>query len=133
MTASAVGSALFAEINNVILDLQSSELQTFGRCFSRLSRLLNSEGIGEVSARLKSAVDLAEFIEASEATGGSMAGSHKLLWPDKCRYQHSLSFISASLSSKSGLCRSKSQSRRRKCRFRCFRCSPVPADRDIDC
>jgi hypothetical protein len=90
MTASAVGSALFAEINNAILDLQSSELQTFGRCFSRLSRLLNSEGIGEVSARLKSAVDLAEFIKASEATGGSMAGSHKLLWPDKREHEFGL-------------------------------------------
>jgi type IV secretory pathway TraG/TraD family ATPase VirD4 len=43
-----------------------------------------------------------------------------------CRHQHSLSFISASLSSKSGLCRSKSQLRRRKHRFRGFRCSPSP-------
>jgi len=46
------------------------------------------------------------------------------------RHQHSLSFISPSLSSKSGLCRSRSQSRRRKRHSRCFRFSPALTDRE---
>jgi len=51
----------------------------------------------------------------------------------KCRHQHSLSFISASMSSKSGLCRSKSQLRRLKALFLLFgaavsftNCCPIP-------
>src|ERR1700730_3080875 len=43
-----------------------------------------------------------------------------------CRHQHSLSFISASMSSKSGLCRSKSQLRRLKAVFLLFGAAPHP-------
>jgi hypothetical protein len=43
-----------------------------------------------------------------------------------CRHQHSLSFISASMSSKSGLCRSRSELRRLKALFFAVRCSPHP-------
>jgi hypothetical protein len=49
-----------------------------------------------------------------------------------CRHQHSLSFISASMSSKCSLCRSKSQLRRLKALFLLVRFSLAPADRDID-
>jgi hypothetical protein len=70
------------QIENAIRDLRNSELQTFERPLKLLAKLLHSPGIAEVRDELTSRVDWNAFLAASEKTGGGMAGSHKLLWPE---------------------------------------------------
>lgn len=73
---------LFAQINNAVLDLQASELQTFERPLRTLARLLHHPDLEPINRPLKESVDFAAFMTASEQTGGGMLGSHKLVWPD---------------------------------------------------
>lgn len=73
---------LFSQINNSVLDLQRSQLQTFERPLKKLASLLHHEDLEEINQKLTAGVDLDAFLEASEKTGGSMIGSHSLSWPD---------------------------------------------------
>lgn len=72
---------IFSQINNALLDLQGSQLQTFERPLSRLVDLLNDESLKDFNDELTKGLDLDSFIQASEATSGSFVGSAKLLWP----------------------------------------------------
>ncbi|MDM0055231.1 nucleotide-binding protein [Variovorax fucosicus] len=77
---------IFRQINNAVLDLQSAELQTYERPLKQLARLLQDECLQESNQLLVSTgVDVQAFIDASEATGGGMVGSHHLDWPDDPR------------------------------------------------
>ena len=73
---------IFSELNNAVLDLQASQLQTYERPLKKLSQLLEHEELASANHELTSDVNLDEFLAASETTGGGMVGSSKLLWPD---------------------------------------------------
>lgn len=71
---------LFQEINNAVLDLQSSQLQTYDRPLRKLGQLLTHPDLEQINAELTSGLNLQSFLEG--ARGGSMVGSHRLIWPD---------------------------------------------------
>ncbi|WP_417069211.1 TIR domain-containing protein [Niveibacterium terrae] len=73
---------VFAEINNAILDLQASQLQTYERPLKKLIKLLRCPDLEPYNAKLTEGLNLELFIQESEKTGGSMVGSSKLAWPD---------------------------------------------------
>lgn len=78
-------SDLFKEINNAVLDIQAASYQNADRPLKRLAQLLKNSELGVINQQLTVGVDLDKFISASENTGGSMVGSHKLIWPDDRR------------------------------------------------
>ncbi len=73
---------IFGEINNAVLDLQNSHLQTYERPLKKLAQLLRHTDLEPYNEELTKEVDLDAFIAESEKTGGSMVGSAKLAWPD---------------------------------------------------
>lgn len=73
---------MFSQINNAVLDLQASQLQTFERPLKTLVRLLQHPSLVEVNRTLVERVDFDAFISASEKTGGGSVGGHKLAWPE---------------------------------------------------
>ena len=73
---------IFGEINNAVLDLQNSQLQTYERPLQKLAQLLQHPDLEPYNDELTKDVDLDAFIAASEETGGSMVGSAQLAWPD---------------------------------------------------
>ncbi len=74
---------IFSQIDNAVLDLQASHLQTFERPLKNLSRLFNDPSLDKFNKTLISDVSLEEFIAASEKTIGSMVGSGKFIFPDE--------------------------------------------------
>ncbi|MBQ69394.1 hypothetical protein CL689_04975 [Candidatus Saccharibacteria bacterium] len=73
---------LFRQINNAVLDLQSSDLQSYAAHLKRLGRLLQHPDLETSNATLTQNLDLDSFIKASEATQGGMVGSATLQWPE---------------------------------------------------
>lgn len=73
---------LFGQINNAILDLQASDLQTYERPLKTLGRLLKHPDLEAANAALTEGVDLDAFLTESRATQGGMVGSARLVWPD---------------------------------------------------
>lgn len=73
---------IFGEINNAVLDLQNSQLQTYERPLKKLAQLLRHADLEPYNEELTKEVDLDAFIAESEKTGGSMVGSAHLAWPD---------------------------------------------------
>lgn len=73
---------IFAQINNAVLDLQASGLQSFQRPLKRLAQLFHHPDLEAANEQLTAAVDVEAFLEASRKTGGSMVGSQALVWPD---------------------------------------------------
>lgn len=76
------GPDLFTQINNAVLDLQSSQLQTYDQNLKKLARLLSHEDLASINRALKEKADFDGFIKESEATQGGMIGSAQLVWPD---------------------------------------------------
>ncbi|RQO37225.1 hypothetical protein DBR37_03280 [Herminiimonas sp. KBW02] len=74
---------LFLQINNAILDIQAAQQQSFERPLKALVRLLHHPSLEEINRSLITNVDFDAFIHESETTGGSMVGSHQLVWPDE--------------------------------------------------
>ncbi|TDP60651.1 TIR domain-containing protein [Roseateles toxinivorans] len=73
---------LFAQINNAVLDLQAAQYQTYERPLKKLATLLHHADLEAIRKRLTANLDLETFLAESDKTGGSMVGSHTLLWPD---------------------------------------------------
>lgn len=73
---------LFKQINNTLLDLQQSDLQSYPAQIKRLGRLLQHEDLQPFVSELTAAVDFEEFISENEKTLGGMVGSARLVWPD---------------------------------------------------
>lgn len=84
---------IFSQINNAVLDLQASQLQTYERPLKNLSRLLNDPTFNEIRAELISSVDFEEFISKSEGTQGGMIGSAQLVWPENPNHVLGLSLL----------------------------------------
>ncbi|WP_313451041.1 nucleotide-binding protein [Stutzerimonas kunmingensis] len=73
---------IFSNINNAVLDLQASQLQTYERPLKKLAQLLKHPDLQRYNDELTNGLDLSTFINASERTGGSMIGSARLAWPE---------------------------------------------------
>jgi len=76
---------IFSEINNAVLDLQNSQLQTFERPLKKLAKLLRQSDLEIYNNELTQGLDLEAFIAESEKTGRGMLGSAQLAWPDDAR------------------------------------------------
>lgn len=76
------GVDLFEKINNAVLDLQGSQLQTFERPLKTLARLIHNPDLEEINRSLTGGVDFDAFMAESERTGGGMVGSGQLVWPE---------------------------------------------------
>lgn len=72
---------IFVEINNAVLDLQNSQLQTYERPLKKLAKLLRHPDLEPYNEGLTKDVDLDAFIAESWKTDG-MVGSAQLAWPD---------------------------------------------------
>ena len=84
---------LFANINNAVLDLQASRLQSFERPLKALGRLLQHPDLQQANDELVARVDLAAFVKASEETQGGMVGSATLQWPNDDREMLGLTLL----------------------------------------
>ena len=73
---------IFKQINNAVLDLQSSDFQSYTRYIKTLARLLKNPVFAKVTQNLTRGLDLDKFLEDSQKTQGGMVGSAQLLWPD---------------------------------------------------
>lgn len=82
MTKSKEGNEYLNEISEVVLELQSSDYQTIQRPMKALARLLRSDMVEALVTQLTNNIDLDAWLEAGEATQGSMVGSAILSWPD---------------------------------------------------
>ncbi|MGU1709108.1 TIR domain-containing protein [Pseudomonas aeruginosa] len=84
---------IFAEINNAVLDLQASQLQTYERPLKKLSQLLQHPDLEPYNAKLREGLDLDAFISESEKTTGGTVGGAKLAWPDDSRQTLGLTLL----------------------------------------
>ena len=74
--------AVLRQINDAILDIQSSDYTNFDKHIKKLARLLHSSELDPVSNGLIAVgIDLDPWIEAGTALGQQMAGTAKLDWP----------------------------------------------------
>lgn len=89
----SINASIFNDIDNAIRDLRASEHQTYERPLKRLAKLIHDPGIEPIRAELVAKVDWDGFLSASDATGGSMVGSHRLVWPDEPELQFGLTLI----------------------------------------
>lgn len=79
------GLDLFAEINNAVLDLQASQLQSYDRPLKALARLLQHPDLSATNKALTEGLDLEGFLSESHKSQGGMVGSARLAWPDDQR------------------------------------------------
>jgi predicted nucleotide-binding protein len=77
-----VDPATFQQINNAIFDLQSSGYNNFDKHIKKLSRLLHSTELSDITNALTAGIEIGPWIKAGEATGRQMAGTATLDWPD---------------------------------------------------
>ena len=75
-------SNLFKQINNAVLDLQRSHIQSYERPLKSLANLLRHSDLEEINSKLTSGLDLEKFLQESAATQGGMVGSARLIWPE---------------------------------------------------
>jgi Predicted nucleotide-binding protein containing TIR-like domain len=73
---------LFKQINNAVIDLQASDLQSYPTPLRRIGRLLQHDGLQGYNNLLTAGLDLEDFLSRSNATQKGMVGSAQLLWPE---------------------------------------------------
>jgi hypothetical protein len=73
---------LFEQINNAVLDLQNSDLQTYTRPLKKLGRLITHSDLSAVNQELTQGLDVDAFISVGEASMGGLVGSASLDWPE---------------------------------------------------
>lgn len=78
----ASDTGLFKQINNAVLDLQATDLQSYARHIKALARLVQDSSLEAVNQRLTEGVDLDSFLDESSRSQGGMVGSAQLAWPD---------------------------------------------------
>ncbi|AWT19713.1 TIR domain-containing protein [Klebsiella grimontii] len=84
---------IFSEINNAILDLQASQIQTYERPLKKLAQLLNHPDLEPYNKDLVAELDLESFLEKSAQSRSPMAGSASLNWPDDPREELGLTLL----------------------------------------
>jgi hypothetical protein len=76
-------TGIFKQINNAVLDLQASDIQSYMRHIKNLARLLKVPVFTTINQQLTAGLDLDRFLMESEKTQGSIVGSAVLLWPEE--------------------------------------------------
>ncbi len=76
---------LFTQINNAVLDLQSSQLQSFERPLKTLAKLLRHTDLETVNTELTAGIDLQAFLDEHAKETGGMLGSDSVDWPTETR------------------------------------------------
>jgi len=84
---------IFSEINNAVLDLQASQLQTYERPLRKVAQLLRNPELEPYNAELTVGLDLDAFIAESEKSIGGMVGSGQLAWPVDARQALGLTLL----------------------------------------
>ena len=84
---------IFKEINNVVLDLQASHLQTYERPLKKLSQLLKNSELEPYNAELTKDLNLEGFLKRSAESAGSMVGSASLDWPEHQKEELGLTLL----------------------------------------
>jgi hypothetical protein len=84
---------LFTQINHAVFDLQAAHYNTADRPLKTLARLLHHSELEEFNKRLTEGVDYEAFMQESAGSGGSMAGSQHLAWPDTTEDRLGLTLI----------------------------------------
>lgn len=69
------------QIENTVTDLRHADSSSFDRYISKLSRLLHSPRLDELTERLSAGVDLDAWLGAARAAHSGGLGSVKLDWP----------------------------------------------------
>lgn len=86
-----VNSAL-QDLNNAVLDLQSSASNTYLRPLNRIAATLSSGDLKSFTDDLKAGVDFESFLAGADQ-GGSMVGTASLNWPSNREEELGLSII----------------------------------------
>lgn len=73
---------IFQSLKNCVFDLQRADVQNYQQPLKELARLLKSESLETINARLTRNIELDDFLTKSEKTESGMAGSAVLQWPD---------------------------------------------------
>lgn len=84
---------LFTQINNAVLDLQASQVQTYERPLKRLGQLLGHAELEDANRQLVDGLDLQSFLVESAKSGGSVVGSGALAFPDDEREALGLTWL----------------------------------------
>ena len=84
---------IFADINNVVLDLQASQAQTYERPLKKLAQLLKHPDLEPYNKDLVADLDLESFLEKSAQSASSMVGSATLDWPEDPRKELGLTLL----------------------------------------
>ncbi|MCY4196945.1 MAG: nucleotide-binding protein [Rhodobacteraceae bacterium] len=80
------------DLNNAVLDLQSSDLTTYVRPLKNMARILVSDELKSITGKLRDRVNFDAFVAAANP-GGSMAGSASLNWPEEKEQELGLSIV----------------------------------------
>ncbi|MET4728547.1 hypothetical protein ABIE09_002357 [Lysobacter enzymogenes] len=72
---------IFSEINNVVLDLQNSQIQTYEHLLKKLGRLLAHPELEVYNAQITEGLDLDTFLSRQEHRAGGLGGG-SIQWPD---------------------------------------------------
>lgn len=81
MSAAQINQSTLRQIENTVNDLRRADYNTFSRHIRKLSNLLHSPELDDISRRLADGIDLEAWLQAGRATQGSMVGSATLEWP----------------------------------------------------
>lgn len=84
---------IFEQLRHATLDLQGTDYQTYEKPLKRICKLLRSPTLEEANRSLTNGLDLEKFLGESQATGGSMVGSHRLSWPDDDKKQLGITLL----------------------------------------
>ena len=82
-SASRMAIDIFQSLKNCVFDLQRADVQNYQQPLKQLARLLKSESLEAINARLTRNIVLDDFLTRSEETESSMAGSAVLQWPEE--------------------------------------------------
>jgi len=74
---------IFHSLKNAAFDLQRADSQNYQHPLKKISRLLENADFEVLNADLTTGLDLQGFIDLSEQTESSMAGSAILQWPEE--------------------------------------------------
>lgn len=73
---------ILRQIEDVVSDLKWSDRTSFNKHIKKLSRILHSPELNDITVSLTEGVDLDAWLSEGYATQGGMVGSAELEWPD---------------------------------------------------
>jgi predicted nucleotide-binding protein len=81
--ARGVDPAILRQIENTVTDLRRGDSNVFERHIKKLSHLLHSPDLDDITRKLIQDIDLDSWLQAGNATQSGMIGSARLDWPNE--------------------------------------------------